>query len=285
MKQYDEIGMIKPFEKEYFRKDGSRIPVLVGASTFSEDTGITFVVDLSNLKHSRMQLEKINKELNTFLYMASHDLKGPLSTVKGLAEIARNESKEVVALKYIDLIGQSIDKLDKSLMNLLKIMKIKGEESEKEEIDFRVIIPEIVENLKNVEGCENVSITTDIHLSEPFIGDIGIINSVLQNLIENSIKYQSSAKGQPFVHIKITDNRFSVMIDVEDNGKGIDPRIKNKVFDMFYRGTAESKGSGLGLYIVKNAVEKVGGKIDFVPRPGGGTIFTLVFRKEIQTLT
>jgi signal transduction histidine kinase len=206
-------------------------------------------------------------------------LKGPLSTVKGLTEIARNESKEAVALKYIDLISQSIAKLDKSLMNLLKIMKIKGEGSEKDEIDFNVMVPEVVENLKNIEGFEKVEITFDVQLSEPFRGNPGIVNSVLQNLIENSIKYQSNAKGEPFVHIKIRDNSTSVLIEVEDNGRGIDPQIKNRVFDMFYRGTTESKGSGLGLYIVKNAVEKVGGKIDFAPRPGGGTIFKLTFQK------
>ncbi|HYG38830.1 MAG TPA: PAS domain S-box protein [Cytophagales bacterium] len=273
-------GIMRPFEKEYFKKDGKRIPVLIGGSRIQNDNkGVTFIIDISALKQSREELKATNKELNTFLYMASHDLKGPLASVIGLTQIAKTESQEPATQNYLDLIMRSTAKLDRSLMNLMKIMKIKGDNEQKEAIDLVQLIEEIKDNLKQIDGYKKVKITYSVNLSSPLFNDLGIINSVLQNLIENSIKYQSSLNAFPFVNINISEIGNNVIIEVEDNGKGIDPGIKHKVFDMFYRGTSDSKGSGLGLYIVKNAVEKIQGTIDFRARENGGTVFTVVIPK------
>lgn len=277
VKEIFQTGIMRPFEKEFYKKDGKRIPILVGASLLgNEGIGVSFVVDISELRKSQIELESTNKELNTFLYMASHDLKGPLASVIGLANIAKEETNDSAILKYLDLILQSTTKLDKSLMNLMKIMKIKGATTEKEPIDFKEIISEVKENLKQLDGFKKVNFSSNINLNTPFFGDLVVINSVMQNLIENAIKYQSSSNPEPFVNVNISEMGSNIIIEIEDNGRGIDPAIKHRVFDMFYRGTSDAKGSGLGLYIVKNAIEKINGLIDFKAREKGGTIFTVV---------
>jgi signal transduction histidine kinase len=126
-----------------------------------------------------------------------------------------------------------------------------------------------------------VKILTEINQSSEFYSNTGILNSVIQNLVENSIKYRSTQNGTPFVSINISEIGDNIVIQVEDNGRGIDQRIKDRVFDMFYRGTSDSKGSGLGLYIVENAIEKINGKIDVNARKEGGTIFTIVLPKTL----
>jgi PAS domain S-box-containing protein len=285
LKEIVETGIMRPFEKEYIRKDGRRISVIIGASLLgAEGKGVTFIIDVSELRQSQKQLEMINKELNTFLYMASHDLKGPLATVIGLTQIAKNETNEPHIQKYLNLIMQSTSKLDKSLMNLMRIMKIKEGGQQSEPVDFDHMIEGVKDSLNEIEGFNEVKIETEVKLSSPFYCDSSILNSILQNLIENGIKYRSTQNGTPFVHIKVSEIGSSVVLEVEDNGKGIDPRFKDRIFDMFYRATSESKGSGLGLYIVKNAVEKINGSIDVFGRPEGGTIFTVVLPRTDERI-
>jgi PAS domain S-box-containing protein len=282
LREIVETGIMRPFEKEYIRKDGKRISVIIGASLLgTEGKGVTFIIDVSELRQSQKQLEMINKELNTFLYMASHDLKGPLATVVGLTQIAKNETQEPHIQKYLNLIMQSTSKLDNSLMNLMRIMKIKGGGQQTEPVDFNHIIEEVKENLNGVEGFKDVKILSEITLSSPFYSESSILNSILQNLIENGVKYKSSQADAPFVCIKVFEEGQNVVLKVEDNGKGIDPKVKDRIFDMFYRGTSDSRGSGLGLYIVKNAVERLHGKIEVTTRPEGGTIFTVVFPRTL----
>jgi PAS domain S-box-containing protein len=279
VQEFHISGNIPPYEKELIRKDGSRIPVLVAASSIdSNSVGVGFMIDLSEIKSFKRETEKLTRELSTYIYMASHDLKGPLASVIGLTAVARTEIEDQKALEYIELIRRSTLKLDKSLINLMKIMKIKNNQIDLNPIDFINIIEEVLSDLKYSEDFSRCKINKVVSLQRPFFSDYELIKSVFQNLIENSVKYQNQFKI-PVIEISVWEEENKVFLRVSDNGKGIDEKIKDRIFEMFFRGTLESKGSGLGLYIVKSAAEQLNGKIEVSNKITGGCEFTISLPK------
>jgi signal transduction histidine kinase len=105
--------------------------------------------------------------------------------------------------------------------------------------------------------------------------DKSLVNNIFQNLIINAIKYQDSSKPKCTIKISTFKKNNELMVQIEDNGEGIPENLQRNVFDMFFRGNTKSSGTGLGLYIVKNAVEKSGGRIILESEENRGTIFTV----------
>jgi PAS domain S-box-containing protein len=278
--EFMQKGFISPYEKEYIRKDGTRIPVLIAAAILEGHSGlgVGFVIDISELKRSKEETNKLANELSTFLYMASHDLKGPLASVIGLTNIARNDIEEPKALEYLNLIQECTLKLDRSLMNFLEIIKIKNISINHKMVEFKPLVEEILSSLIHQASFSNTEFIIKDSLSSKFYSDKEMIRSIIQNLVENSVKYQTRLRN-PVVKIELKEDAENIFIAVDDNGRGIDPAIKDKIFNIFYRGDVSSKGSGLGLYIVKNAAEKLGGSIEITNKPEGGSIFTLMLPK------
>jgi PAS domain S-box-containing protein len=278
--EFTQKGFISPYEKEYICKDGTRIPVLIAAAILEGHSGlgVGFVIDISELKRSKEETNKLANELSTFLYMASHDLKGPLASVIGLTNIARNDIEEPKALEYLNLIQECTLKLDRSLMNFLEIIKIKNISINHKMIEFKPLVEEILSSLIHQTSFSNTEFIIKDSLSSEFYSDKEMIRSIIQNLVENSVKYQTRLRN-PVVKIELKEDAENIFIAVDDNGRGIDPAIKDKIFNIFYRGDVSSKGSGLGLYIVKNAAEKLGGSIEITNKPEGGSIFTFMLPK------
>jgi PAS domain S-box-containing protein len=278
--EFMQKGFISPYEKEYIRKDGTRIPVLIAAAILEGHSGlgVGFVIDISELKRSKEETNKLANELSTFLYMASHDLKGPLASVIGLTNIARNDIEEPKALEYLNLIQECTLKLDRSLMNFLEIIKIKNISINHKMVEFKPLVEEILSSLIHQASFSNTEFIIKDSLFSKFYSDKEMIRSIIQNLVENSVKYQTRLRN-PVVKIELKEDAENIFIAVDDNGRGIDPAIKDKIFNIFYRGDVSSKGSGLGLYIVKNAAEKLGGSIEITNKPEGGSIFTLMLPK------
>jgi PAS domain S-box-containing protein len=278
--EFMQKGFISPYEKEYIRKDGTRIPVLIAAAILEGHSGlgVGFVIDISELKRSKEETNKLANELSTFLYMASHDLKGPLASVIGLTNIARNDIEEPKALEYLNLIQECTLKLDRSLMNFLEIIKIKNISINHKMVEFKPLVEEILSSLIHQASFSNTEFIIKDSLFSKFYSDKEMIRSIIQNLVENSVKYQTRLRN-PVVKIELKEDAENIFIAVDDNGRGIDPAIKDKIFNIFYRGDVSSKGSGLGLYIVKNAAEKLGGSIEITNKPEGGSIFTFMLPK------
>lgn len=276
-KEVVEKGFISPYEKEYIKKDGSRIPVLITSSLIkssSANYGVGFIVDLTELKKSKEETVKVANELSTFLYMASHDLKGPLASVIGLTNVAEKEIYDPKALEYLNLIRECTSKLDASLMNFLKIIRIKNNTIEGTKINFYELISEIISSLKHQASFEEVIFKISVTIQNDFYSDEDLIRSIIQNLLDNAVKYKTRLRESE-VNIAIEENNHELLIMVEDNGRGIDENIKDKIFNIFYRGDISSKGSGLGLYIVKSAAENLKGSVNVVNKPSGGCIFSV----------
>lgn len=288
---YPQLGPDGPgsFRHEFrlIRKDGTIcwLDTFVTMVNYLDSPAIQAVVmDITEKKITEEKLKNSNKDLKTFVYKATHDLKGPLSSIIGLANIAGEDIQDEKALKYIAMIGESTQKPDATLNRLIEAMITKNIDFNAEPIDFRPLLDEIIKRLSYLKGHDRMRFKVSIDDAVFFSSEPASMNSVLQNLIENAIKYQGYAHPDPFVSIDISGNQQQgLTITVEDNGIGIKDNIQDKVFDMFFRGHVESNGSGLGLYIVKCAVEKLGGTIALKKNVNRrGTVFNISLKSFVD---
>lgn len=226
----------------------------------------------------RKELEKLkaqNRELDRFVYSASHDLKAPLRSIIGIISIARTETTDDLMLRYLEMVSRSAAKLDNFINDLVNYSRNSRMEVKQEKINFKAMIDEILEDLSHMENASNLKIKTDIQSAE-CLGDGPRLKIIFSNLISNAIKYQKrQSRDNAELEIRIVPKKEAIEISFSDNGEGISAENQKKVFEMFYRASENSHGSGLGLYIVKEVVGKLNGKIDLVSRPGRGTRFTV----------
>jgi PAS domain S-box-containing protein len=276
-----QSGSATQYEVLFVKKNNETFWGLVNGIPLKGDNGkfagsMATITDISELKSTEENLKKMNLELNTFIYKSSHDIKGPLSSILGLTELAQKEVRDAVSLSYLEMIRQSAARLDKILLDLLDTIRIKEGNVKPEEIDFDEMLQDILLSLNHSPGYNRLSYSQEIDYTVPFFTDKNILRSVLQNLIDNAIKYQDYGKEEIRINIRIHDNPKGVLISVSDNGLGISQVAQNQIFDMFYRAHLETKGTGLGLYIVKNAVSRLGGHIWVESEEGKGSVFNLI---------
>lgn len=269
-------------EGQWKRKDGRIIQVLV--SSFSQrvnDTDIIYVAaqDISERKKAEENMLATNKELETFIYKASHDLRAPLASIMGLVNVSKMELKDAASAKYLKMIDSLVQKLDYTLLELVKAMNIKNVEQFNDKIIFKELVSDVLNKFEYFKGYSRLQTSVDISFYNPFFANKPIIETILQNLIENAIKYQNYNIDNPFLKISIAEDPKGVKITVEDNGAGMDKAIQSHVFDMYFRGTQSSNGSGLGLYLVKKGVDKLKGEMKLDSAPGRGTTFTIILKQ------
>ena len=229
-----------------------------------------------NLAKVDLELQKTNNELRTFLYRASHDIQGPLASILGLAELAQLQIKDPESLELFSRVKISSGKLQKKILELIEVAELKEDQLQPQEIDFDHLMAHILDNLDLVEGASQVEVVVSNNNLLPFHSDNSLIRSILQNLLINSIGYRHKKEATSWVKVEIHDAEPSIKVIVTDNGIGIEKKHKHRVFDMFYRATESSTGSGLGLYMVKNAVRKLNGKVTLVSEEGKGTRVVLL---------
>lgn len=240
---------------------------------------LSYVRDISPLKTTEQLLKSKNQELDTFIYKASHDLKGPLASIIGVVNVAQYEVKDVNALKIFDFISTSARRLDNLLKDLLQISLNSNTGLYYESIHLKSLIKEVLLSLKHTQYASDVDVILKIDTNYILHSDKKSLISILQNLIENSMKYKANNDDEKFIRISATQSDLEYIIEISDNGTGIPEEFQDRIFDMFYRVNTSVNGTGLGLFITKNSVNKLDGKISFVSKEGVGTTFTLKFPK------
>src|ERR1051326_4112214 len=264
-------------ERQWRRKDGRIIHVMVSLS-YKRMSGSDIIYaaaqDITELKLAEEKLEQSNRELQAFVYKASHDLKGPLESVMGLVNVSRMDVKDQAAAMYLDMIGTSTQKLNHILVELVKAMSIRNSPAANEVIPVEAMISDILSRFHHSPGFSRLDVKVRCALKADFIGNRYVVETILQNLVENAIKYQNTNRDS-FLLIDVSESEGYVEIKVEDNGIGMDKAIREKVFDMYFRGTEISSGSGLGLYLVKIGVEKLKGQISLESESLKGARFTI----------
>ena len=229
------------------------------------------------LLQSNAELTKSNTELDSFVYSVSHDLRAPLSSMLGVVGLCEMGTMDPFMQKNVTLLKSSIKKLDGFIMDILDYSRNSRLEVDHQQIHFSDLLTDISNNLKfmGADDQRSVDIRTTIRNGIVFYSDKSRISIILNNLISNSIRYQNPQAPDPFVEIDVNVSESAADILVKDNGIGIDRANQAKVFNMFYRVSTKSVGSGLGLYIVKETVEKLQGAIKLKSEPGKGTEFSI----------
>lgn len=215
------------------------------------------------------ELQSIHHELDTFLYHTSHDLRQPLVNFIGVVEVAKISIRDADSLYLFDLVGQIAGKMDNMLHKMQAINDIYANAIPDSLVDLDILLDEIRKSFS--KKLENIDYQFFNHVYSPVFTNHYLLSIILKNLVENSICYQR--QEVPFIYIDIKEVNNQLIINVKDNGEGIPDVLHSKIFDMYFRGSENSKGNGLGLYIVKKAVEKLKGTIEVQSQINRGTNF------------
>jgi|GEM_PF-4930891 len=228
------------------------------------------------IKVQNKELTRINAELDRFVYSTSHDIRSPLVSILGLINIARLELKEGdVVDGYLSMIEKSVKKLDKFVQEIIHYSQNARMEVKYEQIDFDTLVQEAFDGLKQVDGFSNIELLIDCKSEDPFFSDRNRLKIALTNLLANAILYQRKSIDDSYVKVTVKAEENIVSIIVQDNGIGISKEYIDKVFDMFFKATTFSSGSGLGLYVVKESMTILDGDISVVSKQNEGATFTM----------
>lgn len=220
------------------------------------------------------ELLKINEELDRFAYRTSHDLRAPLTSILGLIEIIHNADNSQQKDEYLELIKKSALKLDSFVQEILKFSRNSRLKVEKQKINFYDLINDVFEDLQFASNIREMHKIVDIRSVKDFYSDIYRLRIIFNNLISNALRYKKEYEDVK-ITIAITANEKQAEISFKDEGIGIAEEHQEKIFNMFYRASERNVGSGLGLYIVKETINKLNGKIAVKSALDAGTEFII----------
>jgi PAS domain S-box-containing protein len=232
----------------------------------------------SELLEKNKELEKLNSNLDSFVYSASHNLRSPLTSIKGIVDILlAQQLPPDDQLFFIKEINRSIAKLDSTIFDIIEYSKNTRSELEMAEMDLEQIINRSFTDNRYYNYLA-IDFKLSLDIACPFYTDIRRVTSVIDNIITNAIKYSDSGKSQSYINIHVQVSEQACVIRVEDNGIGMSDDTLQKAFKMFYRGTNKASGSGLGLFIVKETLDKIGGTIGMTSQLGMGTTIIITVK-------
>jgi len=296
---------------KYISKSGKEVWANVAANPFINSKGIykgsmAMVTDVTERKQNKEKLEqlnielafqndekenyaaelittntellKTNRELDRFVYSVSHDLRSPLTSILGLISFIEEESLETDTLEHIGMIRNSVNRLDEFIKNILSYSRNNRTGLDIVQIPLQQTTTEIVNSLRSIKDAENILFEIDIKEQQPFFSDRLRLNTLLENLISNAIKYHKTNQTDSFIKIIGQSNHEKLFLSIIDNGIGIASKDHDKIFDMFFRLSGKKNGSGIGLYIVKDTVQILQGSIEVHSEEGKGTTFNITLK-------
>ncbi len=286
---FKSIHQNKGLQMDYriVRPDGKVIHVLGINRLITNEEGlpvkaIGIIQDITGRKRAENRIEnqnkelrKLNRELDQLIYSSSHDLRSPLASALGLLAIIQMEKDEAVRENYLKLMEKSLQRLDNFTRDILDLYKNARSAPDIEPVEVQKIVQDILEDHEFMEGADQVEKTVSISQPAPFYSEKRRISIIFSNLISNAIRYHNFKQPRPFIEISGTIDKDRAVLYIKDNGQGIREEHISKIFDMFYRANYQKKGSGLGLYLVRETVEKLQGSIRITSEYEKGTTFTL----------
>lgn len=246
------------------------------------------IIDIDERKNAEaqvalknVQLAKTNEELDRFVYSASHDMRAPLSSLLGLIHLSEKTDNP-------DEIGTLLQMMKERIKTMEGFIKEVTDYSRNTRLDLNFsdillhdLVHEVIQNLAYSVVNKKVRIEIAIAKDLMIKTDISRLKVIINNLLSNAYKYHLFDKPGPFIKVSAKRNKEDVMLMVSDNGQGIAPEHHLRIFEMFYRASESSEGSGLGLYIVKETLDKLNGSISVRSVPGEGTEFTVTLPIEL----
>ncbi len=250
---------------------------------------IDFALETFYLKIENQELieslKKINKELDEFVYRASHDLRAPLASILGLINLSKKEPDIKVIQEYIELKEKSVKKLDFLIRDIAQFSRNIHLGIRNEKINFEEVTNNAIELHRFFEDSPKINKSISINVEGVFYTDSMRLEVIINNLMSNAIRYSNKDIDNPTIEIIVNSNAESAEIKVIDNGIGIEKEYQDKIFGMFHQGVDHNTGSGLGLYIVKETVDKLKGKISVKSTLKKGTTFTVTLPNLLNPTT
>lgn len=225
------------------------------------------------IRITNTELRKTNEELDNFVYKVSHDLRAPISSILGLVNIARNDNAVENMLACVDQIEKSATTQDNFIKDIIELTKNARVKPKSQKINFKKLVDETFEYLQFSMHAETPKPRLHLEQKKDFYSDGNRMKVIFNNIISNSIKYSDPKKTEIDIKVEVLNGHAN--INIEDKGKGIEKKYQDDVFKMFFRATDQNAGSGLGLYIVKETVNKLKGNISLESVVNKGTILSM----------
>ena len=228
-----------------------------------------------SIKKNNKELLKVNAELDSFLYRSTHDLRAPLTSILGLVNVCQLEDGQSNLNEHLEMIKSSVLKLDNLIGDILDYSKNSNSEVKKVSVDFKAMIEEVFSTYSAMDFKNKISKEIKVENIQGFKSDPSRLKLIFNNLIANAYKYHNPDRESPYIQVRILKSEEGIELYVKDNGQGIDEEHQDKIFNIFFRAHFTSQGSGLGLYIVKEALEKIGGSIEVTSKVQKGSEFKI----------
>jgi PAS domain S-box-containing protein len=272
-------------EIEIKKADGRTLNFEVRVSTMLNRYAVQgLVLKLTNITDQKKRANdstRSNHQLDEVIYKTTHDLKAPVWSALGLIQIAQ-QSEDKEKDKYINLIKKNLMKLDSFIEEMNTFFRIERLTVQREKIELEKMISEEVEILRNLHPNDTMQFDVRMNGRVELFSDQLRVRAIVTNMISNAIKYRDLKKENPFIKIVVQVDRKYCDICFEDNGIGIAPAHQQKIFDLFFRATDQAQGSGLGLFIVKDALSRLQGTIEVKSTVGVGTSFQVRIPNQLH---
>jgi len=293
--RYDEVLKGKPMQfLDEFEFDGETKYFEVLAFPVKENREVDRVAFFSKditdrlqsekqLKAQNQMLKKVNRELDSFVYSASHDLKAPLASVLGLINLVKSEEDMDMRLKYYDMMEKSVVKLDTFIKDIIDYSRNERTEVKLKEISINELIESAIENLKYLNTTDEIKKVVKVEEKRLAICDEFRLKVIITNLLSNAIQYGcTNTASEKKIELSAVVDKELISIQVKDHGNGIEEEHRDKIFEMFYRANENASGTGLGLYIVKETVNKLKGTIKLETAKNQGTRFDVTIPNGVK---
>lgn len=232
-------------------------------------------IEIEQRKRTEAKLVETNRDLDTLLYRTAHDLKAPLATSLGMLDLAISDTEAPETLQYFEMVKISNTQLNNIVDNLLEITQIKQRSLSYSPTNVTLLAKEVWESLADEPGYDRVKFEDN---SEPGFSptvDAELLTFIIHNLFQNGINYRDEKKEECTLLFRAEKMGNATLFTVRDNGVGIKPEATEKIFQMFYRGSNRKESTGLGLYVVKEAISRMDGSITVDSQVGQGSTFRI----------
>ncbi|HLZ16411.1 MAG TPA: HAMP domain-containing sensor histidine kinase, partial [Cyclobacteriaceae bacterium] len=237
----------------------------------------TVDIRTKELEQANAETKMVSLELDNFIYKSSHDIKGPLARLLGICHVALLDIKDERSLMYFKLLNQTSQLLN-DIFNKLKIVSdINTKNVDCVKVDFQSIFQNARHSLKSMDGFEDIKISSEIADATDYDSDPYLLEIIFHNMLENAIRFQKKADAvDKFIKVKVKKDNKNLVLNFIDNGIGIKQNDADHIFKMFSQAALEHQTIGLGLYIVKQCVNKLNGSINLVRNNQKNTEFEIV---------
>ncbi len=228
-----------------------------------------------------VQLAKTNEELDRFVYSASHDMRAPLSSLLGLIHLSEKTDRPEEVGIYLQMMKDRIKTMEGFIKEVTDYSRNTRVDLTPARVRLRPLVDEVVQNLAYTIVNRKVRIEVDIDNALEIVTDVNRLKVVINNLLSNAYKYHVFEQADPYIIVSAITKGNIALVTVKDNGLGIAPEHHTRIFEMFYRASENSEGSGLGLYIVKETLDKLRGSISVHSSLEVGSEFTVTLPLEV----